>query len=65
MYCWGCPANSPRLHIFHDGRSLCMKWLYGGADQPVKDGVIVPQGDDCKECVRKLNKLREPRKPKK
>lgn len=63
MYCWGKPSSSKSFHIFHDMRSLCMKWMYSSADQPVQDGIQVANSGDCKACVNVLNKLLETKKP--
>lgn len=53
---WAWPSNSRKAHYFVGGRSLCAKWRWlhkGGLDDTPYTGP-----DDCKECVRKLNKRR-------
>ena len=57
-YLWGKPANSQKHHIFAGAMSLCRKWMYGGADDPVESKVIDPQSRDCKACVKIFNKTR-------
>lgn len=53
---WGKPGNSRKFHIFNGMRSLCMKWMCGGADQAVKPDLIVKMSPgDCAECVRHFN----------
>lgn len=60
MFCWGKPDNSKSFHVFHESRSLCGSWFYGGADEAVADGVIEARAGDCKGCVKRLNAHRKP-----
>lgn len=53
-YKWGWPLNSKKAHVFYDGRSLCMKWLFFGAADEIK-AIPDSQGpDDCAVCYKKL-----------
>lgn len=56
---WGKPLSSKKHHIFREGRSLCLKWLYSGADQPVKPGEQTAGPGDCKVCVRCYNRAND------
>ena len=48
---WGWPGLSKKAHYFKDHRSLCRKWLFGGALEP-HTGSFGP--DDCVGCKKKL-----------
>ena len=55
---WGWPGAARKAHVFADGRSLCLKWMYTGPS----DGVAIgerPQQDDCVPCHRAALALAE------
>jgi len=55
---WGKPAKARRWHIFAGSRSLCSKWMYGGATEEVDPEEDTHRdGDDCKRCCRKAGVL--------
>lgn len=57
-YAWGQPGNAAKWHIFAGTRSLCMAWLYGGADDPIDAAKPVePRKSDCAKCVKAFNAL--------
>ena len=47
---WGFPGLAKKAHYFIGMRSLCRKWMYGGALEPDNG----PSPDDCKECRKSL-----------
>ena len=47
---WGFPGRAKKAHYFIGMRSLCRKWMYGGALEPDNG----PSPDDCKECRKAL-----------
>lgn len=49
---WGWPAFSKKAHYFLDGRSLCMKWLFGGPLESGNDN----SDDNCAACKRAVAK---------
>lgn len=49
---WGWPAASKKAHYFVDGRSLCLKWLFGGH---LEDNSH-ESDDNCVECKRRYAK---------
>lgn len=55
---WGWPALSRKAHYFHDGRSLCMSWLYGGPLTKSQTVADKRGPDDCASCHKRLLKLR-------
>ncbi len=54
---WGWPTLANRAHYFKDDvlSSLCGRWMYNGKLEQGKDN----SPDNCKECIRKLAKLKE------
>jgi len=59
---WGWPFNSRKAHYFVPEepqdkikRSLCGQWLYGGQLEQGND----ESPDNCKECIRRLEKRRK------
>jgi hypothetical protein len=58
---FGKPATSRAWHIFLNGRSLCLAWLYTGADEPVREGArLIPEKGDCKKCFQSFNAVGKP-----
>lgn len=52
---WGWPGNSPKAHVFYEGRALCGRWLYGGNTEPITKAPAPLRGhDDCAVCHKKL-----------
>jgi len=50
---WGWPAMSRKAHYFVNGRSLCGRWMYFGKLYSEDFGE-----DNCKSCLKKLNRKR-------
>lgn len=49
---WGFPGNANKAHFFHQGRSLCLGWIFTGT-LTHDDGRKGP--DDCAKCRRMLD----------
>lgn len=57
---WGWPDNSKKAHYFHEGRSLCMRWMYLGKLTKTQRTSERRGPDDCPACHKRLLKLRPP-----
>ena len=52
---WTYLMNAIKWHYFGpDGRSLCMRWFYGGPKTDYRDSP--PNFDGCVACTRKLER---------
>lgn len=59
-YAWGRPLNANKHHIFCGTRSLCGKWLYGGAEQKLDPTLMLKKSPgDCAECVKRFKAVTE------
>ena len=48
---WKMLSNSPKSHLFIDGKSLCGRWGYFGRDYD-RNWTGSVKGKDCKACVK-------------
>ena len=53
---WKRLANASKAHLFMNGRSLCLKWMYIGSDYDSEWNGRSQRGD-CKACVRIAQKF--------
>jgi len=58
-YSWRFPLLAKRAHVFHDGRSLCGRWVFSGHSQDYQGIEDKPGIDDCVECWRKAKAIME------
>jgi hypothetical protein len=61
-FCWGKPGGSRMFHVFHGTRSLCGRWMFGGADEAIDGGSITRRPGDCVTCVTRFNAHHKPAK---
>lgn len=52
-YVWEWPVKAARDHVFHDGQSLCRKWVYTTILRPERDIREEPRFYQCRECHRR------------
>lgn len=50
---WAWPGNARKAHYFVDGRSLCGRWMFFGAQEQPQAMSLNPGPDDCVSCWRK------------
>ena len=53
---WGLPSQSRKWHYFMNGRSLCRKFGWFDRD-PLEEGNDNSL-DNCKDCKRRLEKIK-------
>lgn len=60
---WGRPMESKKFHIFPEpnfSTSLCGKWMFTpDKKQPKTEVICEATKEDCKECVKRFNKMIE------